>query len=132
MPEKVRAWEEQGYEDDDPQVDLTQDYYPGTYAVDDDAAAEVPYDIEEYDNVFSSYIEAKSQLNRLRTSRGFYPVVAMVQQPVADRRPSKGKGKSRSKSKGQSKGSKEGSKGLQPQKGSAQARGKVVLAGAFA
>ena len=67
MPEKVRAWEEQGYEDD-PQVDLTQDYYPGTYAVDDDAAAEVPYDIEEYDNVFSSYIEAKSQLNRLRTT----------------------------------------------------------------
>ena len=118
-------WEDDGYEED-PQVDANEDYYPGTYAVDEEGQVEVPYDHEEYDNVFSSYVEAKNQLNRLRTSRGFYPVVAMVQQPVGGG-PSKGKSKSRSKSKGKSKGSKDGAKGKRPQKGSAQARGKDAL-----
>lgn len=118
-------WEEDEYEED-PQVDFNEDYYPGTYAVDEERNVEVPYDHEEYDNVFSSYIEAKSQLNRLRTSRGFYPVVAMVQQPGGgDRGPSKGK--SKSKSKGKSKGGKDGAKGKRPQKGSAQARAKDAL-----
>ena len=120
-------WEEDGYEED-PQVDVNEEYYQGTYAAEDDGAAEIPYDTEEYDNVFSSYVEAKSQLNRLRTSRGFYPVVAMVQQPHGgDRGSSKGKNKSRSKSKGKSKGGKDGAKGKRPQKGSAQARGKDAL-----
>eukprot|EP00434_Breviolum_minutum_P043156 symbB.v1.2.038453.t1/scaffold5995.1/size23965/2 len=52
-------WEDD-YEDDDPQVDLHEDYYPGTCAVDEEGQVEAPYDHEEYDNVFSSYIEAKT------------------------------------------------------------------------
>ena len=39
------------------------------------------FNVDEYDDVFASYIDAKNHLNRMRTSRGFYPVVAMVQQP---------------------------------------------------
>ena len=120
-------WEDD-YEDDDPQVDLHEDYYPETYAVEEEGQVEAPYEYEEYDNVFSSYVEAKTQLNRLRTSRGFYPVVAMVQQPGGGDGPSKGKSKSRSKSKGKSKGGKNGAKGKRPpQKGSAQTRGKDAL-----
>lgn len=119
-------WEDD-YEGDDPQVDVHEDYYQGTYAAEEEQV-EAPYDYEEYDNVFSSYVEAKNQLNRLRTSRGFYPVVAMVQQPGGGDGPSKGKSKSRSKSKGKSKGGKNGAKGKRPpQKGSAQARGKDAL-----
>ena len=34
------------------------------------------YDTEEFDEVYSAYVDAKQHLNRLRTSRGFYPVVA--------------------------------------------------------
>ena len=120
-------WEEDTFGEDTP-VDQTEDYYPGAYAVEDDGTLDAPYDTEEYDNVFSSYIEAKSQLNRLRTSRGFYPVVAMVQQPFGgDRGSSKGKTKSKFKSKGKSKGGKSGAKGKRPQKGSAQARGKDAM-----
>ena len=42
------------------------------------------FNVDEYDDVFASYIDAKNHLNRMRTSRGFYPVVAMVQQPHRD------------------------------------------------
>ena len=54
-------------------------YYDPDEKVDTDAT----YNVEEYDNIFASYIEAKHQLNKLRTSRGFFPVVAMVQNPSA-------------------------------------------------
>ena len=61
------------------------------------------FNVDEYDDVFASYIDAKNHLNRMRTSRGFYPVVAMVQQPHRyggkGGKSKKGKGKS-SKGKG--------------------------------
>ena len=31
------------------------------------------FNVDEYDDVFASYIDAKNHLNRMRTSRGFYP-----------------------------------------------------------
>ena len=40
------------------------------------------FNVDEYDDVFASYIDAKNHLNRMRTSRG--SVVAMVQQPHRD------------------------------------------------
>ncbi|CAK8988155.1 unnamed protein product, partial [Durusdinium trenchii] len=36
------------------------------------------YDVDEYDDVLANYQDAKAQMNALRTSRGFYPVVAML------------------------------------------------------
>eukprot|EP00913_Durusdinium_trenchii_P020735 g19475.t1 len=32
----------------------------------------------EYDDIMANYVEARSKLNQLRVSRGYYPVVAMV------------------------------------------------------
>lgn len=53
--------------------------------------------------IFSAYVGAKAHLNKIRTSRGFYPVAAMVQGPQAPRpshRPQDiGKAKGRSKEK---------------------------------
>ena len=35
------------------------------------------FDVEEYDDVFSNYAEARARMNKLRLARGFYPVVAL-------------------------------------------------------
>ena len=41
--------------------------------------AENIYDTEEFDEVYSTYyVDAKQRFNQLRQSRGFYPVVAVV------------------------------------------------------
>ena len=86
-------WNEE--EDEQDQVDWSEEYYDQTYAATDEPDHDDAYDVHEYDDVFASYVEAKSQLNRMRTSRGYYPVVAMVQGPVvggSERKgPSKGK-----------------------------------------
>ena len=109
-------------------VDWSEEYYDPTYAAVDEPELENIYDVSEYDDVFASYVEAKSQLNRMRTSRGYYPVVAMVQGPVSgggDRKgSSKGK-KGRGKPKGKSGGGK--SRGSPPQKGSAKNRAQDAL-----
>lgn len=113
------------YEED--AVDWNEDYYEPAYTTEE--TAENLYDVAEYDDIFASYIEAKSQLNRMRTSRGFYPVVAMVQNPGESSggpmQPRKGKGK-----KGKGGKSRKGGKGSNrppPQKGDARQRGRDAL-----
>ena len=75
------------------------------------------YDTEEFDEVYSTYGDAKQRLNQLRQSQGFYPVVAAVdgkgQAPLVAQHPkgsAKG-GKTKNKSKGKNSGSKRSSKG---------------------
>ena len=84
------------------------------------------FNLDEYDDVFASYIDAKNHLNRMRTSRGFYPVVAMVQQPHRDDgkggKSKKGKGKS-SKGKGKPPSSRQMNP---PQRGSAKSRAQAL------
>ena len=92
------------WEQDDEPWDEDEAYYAGG---EDDATyqeTEENFDPEEYDEIFSAYVDAKSHLNKMRTSRGFYPVVAMVQGPQAPRQFSRPQGKG--KSKGGSKGKK--------------------------
>ena len=92
-------------------MDDGQDYYaveePVHYAM------EPVYDVDEYDEVFATYQDAKSKLNALRTARGFYPVVASLDAGAggakgAESRPKslsskKGKGKSKAKTSGKGK-----------------------------
>lgn len=43
------------------------------------------FDPAEYDEIFSAYVGAKAHLNKIRTSRGFYPVAAIAHGPHAPR-----------------------------------------------
>ena len=92
-------------DDDEPDevawLDDGQDYYQ-----DDDASAQDSqvFDVDEFDEVYTNYQEARGKLNALRTARGFYPVVAMVQGPPSydggrkgKSPPRKGKGKNKGK-----------------------------------
>ena len=75
------------------------------------------YDVDEFDDVFANYQDAKAKMNALRNSRGFYPVVAMLPPHVSGqsqggqpRGKSSGKSKSKSKGRSSSKGGKAGPK----------------------
>ncbi|CAK9100932.1 unnamed protein product [Durusdinium trenchii] len=62
------------------------------------------YDVDEFDDVFANYQDAKAKMNALRNSRGFYPVVAMLPPHVSGQSQGgqprgKSSGKSKSKSK---------------------------------
>ena len=85
-------------------ADDGQDYYgdEAYYA----ESGEAVYDVEEFDEVFANYQDAKAKLNALRTSRGFFPVVAIMPDCAGSSpgnlvrskgrgrgKPSKGKGK---------------------------------------
>ena len=37
--------------------------------------------MEEYDEIYAAYADAKAKMNQMRVSRGFYPVVAVVERP---------------------------------------------------
>ena len=70
------------YGDDDdgdngPWVDDGQDYYYDESAP--LASDSHVFDVEEFDEVYANYQEARGKLNQMRTARGFFPVVAMVQ-----------------------------------------------------
>ena len=41
------------------------------------------YDVDEFDDIYANYQDAKAKMNALRTSRGFYPVVAMLPQNMS-------------------------------------------------
>ena len=90
-----------------------QDYEPDeTYYHDEPDDLDSMFDAQEFDEVYSTYVDAKNRLNQLRQSRGFYPVVAVMdggkggQAPVMAQSPFKGKSKGAGKSKSPSKGSK--------------------------
>ncbi|CAJ1379598.1 unnamed protein product, partial [Effrenium voratum] len=93
------------YSDDDEEWnDQDEDYFDQPdedyfdQPVQDTEETEI-FDVEEYDEVYTAYINAKNQMNRMRTSRGSYPVVAMVDaRGGSSRDKDKGKGK-RSKGK---------------------------------
>ena len=73
----------------------------------------------EYDDIMANYVEARSKLNQLRVSRGYYPVVAMVpDQKSYTGGAGKGKGK---------KGKVKGKGKQQPKPPSAKARGRAAL-----
>ena len=93
------------------------EWNPSEAAVEDESL----FDVEEFDSVYSAYADAKSRLAQLRQSRGFYPVVALVDGKGS----SMSQGGGSSKSKGQSKkGSKQSP---YPPKGKGiKARGKAI------
>ena len=93
------------------------EWNPSEAAVQDESL----FDVEEFDSVYSAYADAKSRLAQLRQSRGFYPVVALVDGKGS----SMSQGGGSSKSKGQSKkGSKQSP---YPPKGKGiKARGKAI------
>ena len=73
----------------------------------------------EYDDIMANYVEARSKLNQLRVSRGYYPVVAMVPE---QRNYTGGAGKGKGK-----KGKVKGKGKQQPKPPSAKARGRAAL-----
>ena len=125
--------------------DVTEDWFDDpddTYWQDDDEAFFYDatsvddsslFDTEEFDQVYAAYTDAKQRMQQLRQSRGFYPVVAMVDQrqmplgsSTTPRSPSppsgkKGKGK---KPKGKSTTSSSSGKGP-----TGKARAKDAMAG---
>lgn len=111
VPDEEESWFDDG-----------QDYY-------DAEQSEAIFDVDEYDEVFATYQDAKSRLNALRTSRGFYPVVVALESQgkgAAPRPKGSGpgfikKGKNKGKSKGSSKG-----KGPNPKGRAASAMGKTL------
>ena len=93
----------------DEDFDADQSYYqtPG-----DDC-----FSVDEYDEVYANYVDARKRMNDLRLARGFYPVVALgpdgqsssvaatpMRTNASTPTPSKGKGKSKPTPKGKSKG----------------------------
>ena len=79
------------------------------------------FDVEEFDSIYAAYADAKERLSQLRQSRGFYPVVALVDGKGASMSPGGGTTKSKGQSK---KGSKQSP---YPPKGKGiKARGKAI------
>lgn len=107
IDEDSAYWEEEWDEESEAYYAWTEE--EEAYLAGDDSG---DYDTEEFDEVYSAYVDAKQHLNRLRTSRGFYPVVAMVQGPHHPREggPGKGRGK-KSGGKGGKRGKSKSSKG---------------------
>ena len=113
------------YDENTPWLDCDQDYYGG--ASEADYSTEI-FDVDEFDEVYATYSDAKSKLNSLRASRGFYPVVALVDRGSSSVTSSssgfKGKGKrSKGKSKGKSKD--KAQRPIPPAKG--KARGQAIV-----
>ena len=77
----------------------------------DDDYSEV-YDVEEDDEIYAAYADAKAKMNQMRVSRGFYPVVAVVERQYT---PGKGKSQSSSPKKGKSKKRKDETRTSYPQ-----------------
>ncbi|CAE7854667.1 unnamed protein product, partial [Symbiodinium necroappetens] len=99
------------------------DYDPGPQT--DDV-----FDVDEFDEIYASYTDANSKLNNLRVSRGFYPVVALVDRggnnAVRQGGAGKGRGKARrDKGRGKGAGGKQGP--LSPKGSTAKARGQQAV-----
>ena len=107
------------YEQDDDRheevwLDDGQDYYQ------DDTAAmhympEPVFDVDEFDEVYTAYHDAKAKLNAMRMSRGFYPVVVALDGNSKGNDGRSTKGSSAAAKKGKVvKGKPEGGKGKGP------------------
>ena len=98
---------------------------------------EVYYDVDEYDDIYATYHEARKKMNDMRLARGFYPIVALAPGPPSQapgfggRRPRKGKGKGRrppprkgkGRGKGKGKNRPKGKGGRSPSSGRGKGRG---------
>jgi len=98
--EQDQDWyEETPWETDqgDP-FDVDSEYYAATTSAE--------YDVDEYDDVYSNYVEARRRMNDLRLSRGYYPIVALAPASFQDGaksrkgKPGKGRGKTKARGKG--------------------------------
>jgi len=85
-------------------------YYAGT--------GREAHDVDEYDEIYSNYFEARRRMTDLKLARGFYPIVAIAPDSFPSV-PSKGKG-GKNKATGKGKGGKRKGKG----KGSSKAAGR--------
>ena len=119
-------YQNQVYDDGAPGIDHDQDYYGG--AAEHDQAAQDIFNVEEFDDVYATYSDAKPKLNSMRVARGFYPVVALVDKAVSSSVSSgvffKGKGK-KGKGKSKAKGKDKGQRPVPPSKG--KARGQAAV-----
>ena len=50
----------------------------GFTVADDMPSSDAVFDTEEFDRVYAAYADSKCQLNQMRVSRGFFPVVAFT------------------------------------------------------
>ena len=64
---------EEGFWQEEEWDDVQSTYYGST--VEDMPANDEVFDTEEFDRVYAAYADNKRQLNQLRVSRGFFPVV---------------------------------------------------------
>ena len=88
------SWEETGYYEGNDDEYFGNDEYcyddgPDDYGFDQDAvyyqsgdgeidaSTEPPWSVEEYDEAYAAYLDARKRFNDLRLSRGFLPVVAL-------------------------------------------------------
>ena len=61
--------DEEWYEEGDPDDGASYYYHP--------PSTEDVLDVDEYDDVYTNYVEARKRLNDLKLARGFYPIVAL-------------------------------------------------------
>ena len=67
----------------DPNDETWDDTY---YETEESYQDESLFDIQEYDEAYTAYTDAKQRIQQLRQARGFYPVVALMdnkQMPLA-------------------------------------------------
>ena len=67
---------EDEYDNQEPEEWFEPELPDGTFYEDTIEDTENIYDTDEFDEIYSTYADAKQRLNQLRQSRGFYPVVA--------------------------------------------------------
>ena len=113
------------YDDDVYYGDDGEDWY------DPEGWTEQAHDVDEYDDVYSNYVEARKRMNDLRLSRGFYPIVALCPTgPTRADYPSgrgKGKGKNKKGSKGKSSKGKPAPRIRPKGKGKGKTKGKPTM-----
>lgn len=74
------AYDNTFYEDEYNQqwIDYDASYFEDSEtALDESYDADV-FDVDEYDSVYASCVEARSKPNQVRVNRGFYPVIAIA------------------------------------------------------
>ena len=94
-------------EEDDTPFDQSESYYQHEAANRDEAI----FNVDEFDDIYSNYLDACKLMNDLRLARGFYPIVAVAPQAASGytSAPPKGaKGKGCGKKGGRGKGPSKG------------------------
>ena len=86
------------------------------------------FDVEEYDEIYASYVDARAKMNAMRQSRGFFPVVAIVDRGTSNsptrKKGQKGQGKSK---KGRGSGKSDGGGKQGPISPKGQRRGQAAI-----